>query len=495
MRRRRNSFSILRWISVVLIFTAVLLTIIQLVSYSRIRATFPPGMLIAGVPVTGLKPEQAAERLMQAYSVPVELRYGDAVIQIKPSVIGFELDLQAMLAAADLQRIRQPFWSAFWDYLWNRLPVPPEVPLRYKISEERLRAFLAEEVAARYDQPPTAPLPVPGTVNFSSGDPGQVLDIDRAVALIENALESPNSRVVNLSFNRVNPPRPSMQNLQILLQQIIDVSGFDGLTEIYLLDLQNGQELSFAYQNGEQIKPGIAFTAASTFKIPIMVSVFRRTSEPTPPEITDMITLMIERSENGPADRLMQRVMDTNLGPLQVTDDLKDLGLESTFLAGYFYPGAPLLMRFQTPANSREDIFTDPDVYDQTTPAELGMLLDDIYQCANNGGGSLAAVFPGEISQDECKSMIQFLISNEIAVLIKAGLPEGTQIAHKHGWILDGDGLLHTMGDGGIVFTPGGNYVLVIFLYHPVQLIFDPANVLVADLSRAIYNYFNLSGQ
>jgi hypothetical protein len=27
-----------------------------------------------------------------------------------------------MLAAADQQRIEQPFWSAFWDYLWNTLP-------------------------------------------------------------------------------------------------------------------------------------------------------------------------------------------------------------------------------------------------------------------------------------------------------------------------------------------------------------------------------------
>ncbi|NMC80110.1 MAG: serine hydrolase, partial [Chloroflexi bacterium] len=171
------------------------------------------------------------------------------------------------------------------------------------------------------------------------------------------------------------------------------------------------------------------------------------------------------------------------------------MGLENTFLAGYFYAGAPLLQRIETPANSRTDVDTEPDAYDQTTPSDLGMLLDDIYQCTDNGGGTLAAVFPGEVSQSECKSMVQYLISNEIAVLIKAGLPEGTQIAHKHGWILDGDGLLHTMGDAGIVYTPGGNYVLSIFLYHPVQLIFDPANVMVSDLSRAIYNYFNLNSQ
>jgi hypothetical protein len=29
-------------------------------------------------------------------------------------------------------------------------------------------------------------------------------------------------------------------------------------------------------------------------------------------------------------------------------------------------------------------------------------------------------------------------------------------------------------------------------MYHPVQIVFDPANLLVTDLSRAIYNYYNL---
>jgi len=28
-------------------------------------------------------------------------------------------------------------------------------------------------------------------------------------------------------------------------------------------------------------------------------------------------------------------------------------------------------------------------------------------------------------------------------------------------------------------------------MYHPDQLVFNPINVIYADLSRAIYNYFN----
>ncbi len=493
---RKGNVLILRWVSVIVIFVGVLLTILQLTTYSRIRATFSPGTTIAGVPVAGLTRQQAADRLIQAYSLPVELRYADAVIQIKPSVASFKIDLEAMLAAADQQRISRPFWNAFWDYLWNRLPAPIEIPLRASSSEERLRTYLRDEVASRYDKPPSPAAPIPGSVSFSPGQPGTTLDIDRAVILILDAMRNPTNRVVNLSYNKVNPSRPVFQNLQVMLQQVLDVNDFDGLAEIYLLDLQSGQEINFAMENGSIIAPGIAFTAASTMKIPIMISTFRRLGEPAPADVNRLIESMIELSENDPADRLMEEVMDPRLGPLMVTEDLQKMGFTNTFLAGFFYPGAPLLRRYSTTANQRQDVTSEPDPYNQTTPLEFGSLLNDIYQCATTGGGSLAAVFPGEISQNECRLMISYLSRNRIGVLIQAGLPEGTQIAHKHGWITDpADGLIHTMSDAGIVYTPGGNFVMVVYLYHPVQLLFDPANLLTAQLAQAVYNYYNLSGQ
>jgi beta-lactamase class A len=89
--------------------------------------------------------------------------------------------------------------------------------------------------------------------------------------------------------------------------------------------------------------------------------------------------------------------------------------------------------------------------------------------------------------------MLDYLAKNRIGVLIQAGLPEGTQIAHKHGWITEVDGVIHTISDAGIVYSPGGNYVLVVFLYHPVQLVFDTANLLTAQLSSAVYNFYNLT--
>jgi beta-lactamase class A len=123
------------------------------------------------------------------------------------------------------------------------------------------------------------------------------------------------------------------------------------------------------------------------------------------------------------------------------------------------------------------------------------MLLEDIYQCAQNGGGSFGAAYPNILTQKKCQDMVTFLGRNDIPVLIQAGVPAGTRVAHKHGWANEFDGLIHTMGDAGIVYTSGGNYVLVIFVHNPNQVVFDPANQMVAELSRAIYNFYNVPSQ
>jgi beta-lactamase class A len=395
------------------------------------------------------------------------------------------------MAEASLDRIYHPLWNGFWDYLWNRVPGPQGFPLHYKISNEKLRTYLNTEIVPRYDQFPAAAIPVPGTTNFRPGHPGAVLNLDQAVLLIESALQSPGYRVVNLSFQQVSALAPSIQNLQVLLRQIIEVSKFDGVSEIYFQDLQSGQEIHFAYRLGRFVPVDIAFTGASTIKIPIMISIFRREPDPLPAGVSTLLTNMIDVSENYAADQLMASVIDKNLGPLEVTADMEKLGIKNTFLAGYFFPGAPLLRKIATPGNQRTDIKTGPDPYDQTNPADLGMLLNDIYQCANMNGGALEAVFPGQFSPDKCKQMLNLLLNNKLPTLITAGLPEGTPIAHKHGWIVESDGFLHTVGDAAVVYTPHGNFILAVFMYQPVQLLFDPANNLIAALTQAVYNYFN----
>jgi beta-lactamase class A len=489
---KTNKFNFFRWIAILLLISALILLVIQLIRFSRLRAGFSPGTQIAGIAVGGLDIQQAAERLTQAYNVPIELIYEDERFLARPAQLGFELNTTSMVTIADQQRVTLPFWASFWDFLWNQSFNSLSTPLEATIDENRIRTFLMDEIASRYDQNPDPSIPIPGTSSFREGNPGLVLDIERSIPLIIQALKSPTNRSVSLIISEVSSPRPSFENLEMLLKQIIDRSGFDGLTEIFIMDLEKREEINFAYEREIDYDPGIAFTAASTVKIPIMVSAFRRIPEPTSQTAANLMKDMIEKSENPPADTLMETYLDPNIGPIFVTQDMQEIGLENTFLAGHFYLGAPLLQRYSTPANQRFDYTTDPDVYNQTTTSDLGMLLDDIYQCAQTGGGTFSAVFEGEISQSECQLMITYLTQNKIAVLMQAGLPDGTNFGHKHGWVVEGDGLIHTILDAGIVFSPGSNYVVVLAMYQPTQLIFDVANFLSAQLSTAIYNYFNI---
>ena len=499
--RNRSSIPVLRGISITFLSIAIVIAISGLIGYSRERSNFPGGMKIGGVPVGGVNPQIASERVLQVYSSPIEAKYGDAVIQIEPSVVGFQLEIDSMIAAADLARTGDSFWSGYWSYLWNRDPQPTEIPLSATIDENRLVAYLQNEISARYDEPPTPAQPIPGSTSFSVGEPGRVLDIPRAVRLIEDALRSPTNRSVLLTFQQSAAARPTINNLEILLQQNILVSDFDGVIGLYLFDLQNGQEIHFAMDKEELIpvNPDVSFTSSSTVKIPIMVSYFIKFGSAALDEnISNQILDMIRKSENPPADRLME-ALDPFQGPLVVTEDMKKIGLENTFLAGFFCSAespCPLLQRITTPANSRTDVFTDPDVFNQTTPSDTGMLLADIYQCAETSGGALIAAFPETINSEICKQMISFLAADKIGVLIEAGVPEGTPVAHKHGWISEpSSGVIKNISDAAIVYTPGGNYVLVIYAFHPVQTVWEPVSTLFAQLSQAVYNFYNLTLQ
>ena len=78
------------------------------------------------------------------------------------------------------------------------------------------------------------------------------------------------------------------------------------------------------------------------------------------------------------------------------------------------------------------------------------------------------------------------MVLNEEGNLIRFGVPDGVPVSHKHGWIPD------THGDAGVVFTPGGDYVIVEYLHLPGQwLQSDISFPILREISRAVYNYFN----
>ena len=126
------------------------------------------------------------------------------------------------------------------------------------------------------------------------------------------------------------------------MKQVVTTSGFDGIVGVYMLDLQNGQEIHFAMNQGQDVSvdPDVAFTASSTIKIPILVSYFiHHGKAPVDDSVNTKILNMIHASDNVASDDIMAE-LDPATGPLVVTQDLKKIGLENTFMAGFFSAGS-----------------------------------------------------------------------------------------------------------------------------------------------------------
>ena len=204
---------------------------------------------------------------------------------------------------------------------------------------------------------------------------------------------------------------------------------------------------------------------------------------------------MVVESENAPADTLMQYYLDENLGPLIVTEDMQALGLENTFLAGYFYPGAPLLRFIDTPANTRTDIDLDPDFYNQVTVKDLSTLMTAIYQCATDGSGLLTETFPGEITQSECQTMVSIMSELKPLPFIDTVLPPEATVADKYGYVTANDGLMHSITDAAIVYTPNADFVLAISVYQSDWLDMTEGARVIGRLAQTVYNFFNPDNQ
>jgi hypothetical protein len=492
----REKSSLLWWVlgglGLLFIISSLIITLVEYNRFRSQQALFPPGSLVADVPVGGLDKQEAITRVEAFYQLPLILDVQGGTIYADPQDLGFSIDVPSLVAEG-LKNVKS---KGFWAHLWGQPGSSPvAIPLDAAVDDQNIEAYLAEQIAPRYIQTGRPITPILGTTNFQPGQAGQGLDIPGAVEAIRQALLSPSIHQVRLDVTEDVIPPATEGMLAAFLKDNIHWVGFDQLAEVYLAQMGTNQVVHFAIEGGEDIQPDVAFTAASTIKIPIMVSVLRRTPDPTPEAMIDLLERMIVYSENPPADTLMSTYLDDVRGPLVVTEDMRALGLENTFLAGYFYLGAPLLERFETPANSRTDVYLDPDIYSQTVASEIGRLMWGIYDCALDGSGLLTETFPGEITQSECQLMIDILSANRIGLLIEAGLPPDTIAAHKHGWVQELDGLLHSVSDVAIVFTPGGDYVLNLAIYDPVRLDFEQGDRLIARLSQTVYNFFNIDNQ
>lgn len=470
------------------LLASAILSLYEVFRYSQTFTRMPAGLTLAGVPVGGLTEEQALEQLVTTYSTPVELRYRDEVILLSPGAVGFQVNAGVMLPQALQFRSSANFWNGLWDYLWLRTDRAGDVPLRASYSQDRLRAFL-QDVAARYDRPGSPPTADASTLGYKPGEPGHTLNLEAAVPLIETALRSPTERTVILPVVEQTSITPTFETLGELLQENTRRYQFDGVLSVYLYDLKTGQELNLTLSNGEPITGPVAYSGMSTIKIPIMVSYFARSEGDLTKDADILLRGSIDASRNTYTDLLLKTIGqgDGLEGTRVVTADMQRLGLTSTYISGLLDVFGKVLVPYATPANSRSDLNLQPDPYNQTTAEEMGTLLVMIEQCTRGGGGLMAA-FPGQFTPEECQKMVQLLTNNELGpALISGGSPGGV-VAHKHGW----DTVpLTNIGDAALVFTPGGNYALTIYLHRAETIGYEEANRIIISMARAVYNFYN----
>jgi beta-lactamase class A len=465
------------WSLIIVIVIGVLLAILGW-QWLRFRAdlrVLPPNVSVAGMDASGMAVEQVLAALDGAYAQPVQLSYQGQPVILAPEAVAFQFDREATRAALEAVRTGRNNLSGFLAYLLRRPSPRVEVAPAVRYSSERLDAFLAR-IAQQYDRPPQEPVPLPEALTFRAGRAGYELDREASRQLVEAALKSAVNRQVELAVRTSEAPPLQMRHLEEMLKALL--AGFDGVPSIFVKDLQTGEEL--------EINPDVAYAGMSVLKIAVMMETYRALDEPPDPEQTRLLTETMTLSGNFTANLLLRDIVgggDAYQGVENLTASMRHLGLINTFMAAPYDETAPP-PAIVTPANSRTDLNANPDPYMQTTAREVGLMLEMIYQCSR-GGGALMVAYPGAFTPEECQQMLDIMSQDHTESMIEAGLPPGTKFARKHGWIGD------THADAAIVFSPGGDFILVVYLYRPQWLEWDVSNPLVQRIATATYNYFN----
>jgi beta-lactamase class A len=449
--------------------------------FYRAQDKFPPGTTVAGLAIEGLTMDQASAMLIEQYMSPLALYRNDQrVAELSPQDVGFVMDLEGMLEQARSEWQAQELWRRYGEFVIGLSPQPITVELRATHDDAALAERL-RTVASFVDKPAAPPSFLSEAGTIEDGRPGYVTDIEASLPTLRDTLYQPDDRVMQLTFVEQPAPEWGIYLLENEIQKQLD--SFEGFGSVFVLDLQTGEEV--------RINADVALSGLSMLKIPIFVETYRTLDQPPDDYVQGLLTETAIHSSNHSANLLLHVIAGENntyQGADLFTEYMRSLGLVNTFMA-VPYDAVAVTTRpstYQTPANSREDINTNPDPTMQTTAEEIGTMLAMLYYCAQGEGGLLAA-YPEQITQQECQAIVDLMVQNEEGNLIRYGVPENVPVSHKHGWSFN------EHGDAGIVYSPNGDYVIMIYLAQPESdwLSSDYSFPIIREIARATYNYFN----
>jgi hypothetical protein len=340
---------------------------------------------------------------------------------------------------------------------------------------------MLNSIAEFLDEPAQPPQILSREQGIRQGQDGYVTDVQASIQAAEQALYRPDNRVAQLVIVEDQAPEMSLD----LLADVIEakLQGFDGIGSVFIMDLETGEEIG--------INADVVMSGLSILKIAIFVEAYRAMDGPPNDYQKQILLDTAAHSSNFGANLLLHEVAGENntyKGADILTESLHELGLVNSFMAVPYDATPPAYRRttYATPANSKGENPTHPDETMQSTAEDIGSLLAMIYYCSK-GGGPLLAIYPDQLTPDECQAIIDLMILNEEGNLIRYGVPEDVPVSHKHGWAQA------THADAGIVFSPGGDFVIVEYLNQPGDwLLADVSFPILREIARAAYNYFNM---
>lgn len=472
-------------------------------------AVLPAGLSIAGLPVGGLTLEEARaaleEHLLPSFYRPLPLLLGDEAYFLDPAVVGLRVGVEQALARAEERISRPPRVEGIYLLPGREsqdIPVWEDIPLPVQLNEREL-GLQVQLLARRYDREalPLRPAVLTDTalleamgvripawspgepvVVFQSSCDGRRLDVEAARPRVEAALKEGRRDPLVLPVEEVPAPPADMALLEEVLRE--QVAGMPGVVGVYVQDLGSGREAG--------VHDRVIFSGASVIKIAILLQAYQVLDAPPQGAVARDMWAMMVYSDNAAADRLLALAGggDGVRGARRMSEMLGRLGLEHSFMRDTYGEVGPAGGRMAggrpggRAAPWGQEPTTDPDDLLQTTPRDMGRLLAYIYGCTQ-GKGPILETFPGQVTAEECREMVDLMLQNADRERLVAGLPEGIPVAHKSGWIPD------MKADAGIVFSPGGDYVVSIFVWEGGGLTDAEGNPRIAALSWVVYSFFN----
>lgn len=473
MRLRPSARALLENAAVFAALGLIVFIVVNVISFISTRGALPPTTHLGDVDVSGLTPDDAISKTVNALSATVTLRALTQEVKLDPAKVDFRLNrVVAELQLKEMIDAQQGI-AHLPAFMLRQHIRRTDLPLPYLYSEAKLQAEL-DTLAQRIDREPRPPQPDLGNGAVAAGGDGQQLNRDDASALILQALTSSVSRTVDLPVDVIPLGTASVKTLepQIVerMKPFTDVAG--NIAGVFIKDLQTGEEMSI---NGD-----VAFSGAGWAKLAVATEAARMGAADQAAlnaiaGAGDMTAInpVLQKLGNGDA----QRGVDT------VNGMLGRLGLRNTFLAQPFFSSArpPNII---TPANARGDINASPDPNAQSTVADAGVLLEMLWQCSRDEGPMKLAFDDTPFTTEKCKAVLDAVASSPFNGLIKAG-SGNAQVAQRMNW----DPNNH--GASALVQAGERSYVVSVLLHSPSALDWANTSPIITDIARLAAGFFN----